>query len=192
MFIFVGSHNPVKINAVMTASSETWPTVKVEGIDVVSGVSEQPMSDAETKLGASTRSKNVLAEGVKKLTSKQVTFLDTEVLGIGLEGGVYEDTDGLMWSTVWGIVTDMQGNQYFSNGARFLVPEIVAQQIRTGGEMGPIISTVVGESDIRKKQGMIGIITAGFVDRTEEYANIAKLALGLWYGRDWLAKHVIK
>lgn len=192
MYIFVGSHNPVKINAVITASSETWPTVTVEGIDVASGISEQPISDAETKLGASNRSKNVLAEGIKKLANEKTSFLDTEVLGIGLEGGVYEDEQGLMWSTVWGIVTDMQGKQYFSNGARFLVPEVVAQQIRAGGEMGPIISSVVGESDIRKKQGMIGIITNGFVDRTEEYANIAKLALGLWYGKDWLVKHETK
>jgi non-canonical (house-cleaning) NTP pyrophosphatase len=40
-----------------------------------------------------------------------------------------------------------------------------------------------GEKDVRSKQGMIGIITNGFVDRTEEYTGITKMALGLWYGR---------
>jgi non-canonical (house-cleaning) NTP pyrophosphatase len=44
---------------------------------------------------------------------------------------------------------------------------------------------VTGVNDVRSKQGMIGVVTGGFVDRTEEYSSIAKLALGLWYGREW-------
>jgi len=32
---------------------------------------------------------------------------------------------------------------------------------------------------------MIGVVTNNFVDRTEEYSAIIKMALGLWYGRTW-------
>lgn len=34
MHIFVGSHNPVKLNAVTNAASETWPEAKLLGHDV--------------------------------------------------------------------------------------------------------------------------------------------------------------
>lgn len=189
MHIFVGSHNPVKINAVVGACSETWPDVVVEGFDVPSGISEQPKSDKETKIGAMNRAKATLAEGLKKYETDGVTFLEDQVLGVGLEGGVFEDEDGQMWSTVWVVAVDTTGFMEFANGARFKVPNVVAEQIKKGGEMGPIISQVVGESDVRKKQGMIGITTKGFVDRTEEYQALAKLAIGLWYGRDWLTEY---
>ena len=186
MHIFVGSHNPVKINSVINASSETWPGVVVEGFDVSSGIPEQPIGDKVTKTGAMNRAKAVLAEGLNKYQNDGRNFTNDEVLGVGLEGGIFEDDEGQMWSTVWAVVVDKTSFMEFANGARFKVPNIVAEKIRKGEEMGPIISQVVGEADIRKKQGMIGITTKGFVDRTEEYQGIVKLALGLWYGRNWI------
>lgn len=179
MQIFVGSTNPVKVNSVINAASETWPEVKVNGFSTDSGIPEQPIGDLVTKQGAENRAKAVLEiakkEGVKK-----------DFLGVGLEGGVFTDDEGVMWSTVWIAVIDLKGDIYHANGARFQVPAIVAERISKGEEMGPIIAKVVGEEDIRSKQGMIGIITEGFVDRTEEYSGIVKMALGLWHGRNWL------
>ncbi|GIK84294.1 MAG: NTPase [Patescibacteria group bacterium] len=192
MHIFVGSHNPVKINSVVGAVSETWPDAIVEGFDVPSGINEQPMGDQETKQGAMNRAQATLYDGLAKYEVDGFEFDPEEVLGVGLEGGVFEDPEGQMWSTVWAVVVDKNGLMEFANGARFKVPDIVAEQIRAGGEMGPIISSVVGESDVRKKQGMIGITTKGFVDRTEEYQALAKLAIGLWYGRDWLKDYNYK
>lgn len=186
MHIFVGSHNPVKINSVINASSEAWPDVVVEGFDVPSNIPEQPIGDKITKTGATNRAKAVLTEGLKKYEVDGFQFAEDEVLGVGLEGGVFDDDEGQMWSTVWAVVVDKTGFMEFANGARFKVPDLVANKIRFGEEMGPIISEIVGETDVRKKQGMIGITTMGFVDRTEEYQGIVKLALGLWYGRNWL------
>jgi inosine/xanthosine triphosphatase len=186
MHIFVGSHNPVKINAVVGASSETWPEVIVEGFDVPSGIAEQPLSDMETKTGAINRAKAALYDGLAKYDDKGAKFDNEQAVGVGLEGGIFEDQEGKMWSTVWAAVIDQEDYIELANGARFQVPEIVSEQIRTGGEMGPIISQIVGETDVRKKQGMIGVITKNFIDRTEEYQIIIKMALGLWYGRNWL------
>jgi len=181
MQIYVGSTNPVKINAVTNAASETWPEVIVKGFSTKSGIPEQPIGDLVTKKGAENRAKAVLniakKEGIKK-----------DFLGVGLEGGIFYDQDDLMWTTVWAVVIDNNGIFYHANGARFRVPKIVADRIKNGGEMGPIIAQVVGEEDIRSKQGMIGVITEGFVDRTEEYTGIVKMALGLWYGREWEKK----
>lgn len=179
MTIFIGSTNPVKINAVVSAASETWPTVEVKGFDVPSGIPEQPIGDDQTRMGAHNRALRALERGLQELKQRE------QVLGIGLEGGVIMMGDE-MWSTVWAVVVDQTGATFASNGARFPVPPIVAERIKAGEEMGPIVEHVVKQADVRKKQGMIGIITKGFVDRTEEYSVIAKMALGLWYGQDWL------
>lgn len=184
MQIFVGSTNPVKTNAVTIASSETWPDVQVTSIDVPSGVNEQPIGDPETRTGARNRAVAALDQGLSELEAAGRTYSQDEVLGIGLEGGVVEIDDEL-WSTVWVVVTTTDGEFYESNGARFPVPKIVADRIRKGEEMGPIMNKLVGDHDVRRGIGMIGVITNKFVDRTEEYMGITKMAIGLWYGRDW-------
>jgi len=186
MQIFVGSSNPVKVSAVVTAASETWPEILVTGVEVESGISTQPRSDVETRTGSQNRASAAFLHG-----QKQAQETTTEIwLGVGLEGGVFETGNGEMWSTVWVTVT-ADGKQFFeANGARFKVPEIIAKTIRLGEDMGPVVEKIVGEADVRKKQGMIGVITNGFVDRTEEYMGICKMALGLYHGHDWLKKYL--
>lgn len=186
MKIFVGSTNPVKTNAVTLAAVEQWPEVEVFGYEVASGVNEQPMSDAETKQGAINRAKKVFNLGLASLTQKPTDKIS--VLGIGLEGGVFVDNEDQMWTTVWAAVIDQSGEIFLANGARFKVAKIVADDIIRGQEMGPIISNYFNGRSVKTQEGLIGIVTNNFVDRTEEYSAIAKMAIGLWYGRNWQEK----
>lgn len=183
MFLAVGSTNPVKIQAVTLAAVQTWPTAQVTGYEVPSGVSAQPWGDDETREGARTRASLALQAALhaQKLTS--ISMSDT-ILGIGLEGGVFQKGNEL-WTTVWVAVSDTTGAFYESNGARFIIPPLIAEKIQAGGEMGPVMSELVNKENVKQTMGMIGIVTNNFVDRTEEYAGIAKLSLGLWYGRSW-------
>lgn len=164
------------------AASEQWPNAVVKGFEVPSGVSAQPWTDEETRVGAENRAKKALELGTAQLGVDPST---EELLGVGLEGGVFEADNGELWSTVWAVVVDTQGNVYAANGARIRVPESIAEPMRNGEEMGPLISRLTGQSDVKHKQGMFGVITQRFIDRTEEYSAIAKLALGLWFGREW-------
>ena len=173
MKIIVGSTNPVKINAVIQAASETWPEVVVTGVDVPSGVDAQPRSDRETMTGAINRAKAALESN-----------MDHD-LAVGLEGGVFTNDLGELWSTVWAAVIDQKGQIFTANGARCRIPEPLSSMIKNGQEMGPAVAEVSGIGNVRQKEGMIGVITNGFVDRTEEYGAIAKFALGLWFGQDW-------
>ena len=68
------------------------------------------------------------------------------------------------------------------------MPNIIAQKILDGGEMGPVVSKLMNKDNIKQKSGAIGVITKNFIDRTEEYVGIVKLALGLWYGKNWEAE----
>jgi inosine/xanthosine triphosphatase len=182
-YIFVGSLNQVKVNAVKNAVNDVLPETRIQGFATASGVSHQPRGDQETRLGAENRAREALAQGKQWLVDQGISA--SEALGVGLEGGVFDQENGELWSTVWIMVVDETGKTFAANGARFQVPEIIAQKIREGGEMGPVVSQLVGESNIRQKQGMIGVITNDFVNRTEEYTGITKLAFGLWFGRGW-------
>src|SRR3989344_4029632 len=77
MKVAVGSKNPVKIEAVKRAFEIIWPEKKwdVLGVEVSSGVSNQPMSDLESIKGATTRAKRA----IKALKAD---------FGVGLEGGL--------------------------------------------------------------------------------------------------------
>ncbi len=184
MQIFVGSTNPVKLNATIIAASETWPEVVVQGFDVTSGVSEQPITDQETKQGAINRAQQALIKGLGATPTKK-SHNGQETLGMGLEGGVFIDDEDQMWTTVWGAVVDQEEQVFLGNGARFKVPSLVAQEILAGGEMGPFMADYCQVPSLKTREGLIGVVTKNFVDRTEEYATIAKLVLGLWYGQDW-------
>ena len=193
-YFFVGSTNPVKINAVTLATSAVWLDAAILGFEVPSGVPDQPVSDEQTKLGAQNRATTALKLGLAQIapTKKSHHSYSTlqsspprTALGIGLEGGVFTNSEGELWSTVWVSVVDQSGQHWDANGARFKVPQIIAERIVQGEEMGPVLSDLFGGADIRRQNGAIGIVTNNFVTRTEEYSAICKLALGLWYGKDW-------
>lgn len=188
MIIFVGSTNPVKVNAVTQAASEHWPEVRVVSVDVPSGISAQPMSDEETKTGATNRARAAFDDGMATLSAEEQTQYEAgslEVLGVGLEGGVEQWEDESLWSTVWVCAYHPDDGNFFSNGARFQVPEVIASKILKGEEMGNAAKQFANGTEVKRTKGVIGIITKDFIDRTEEYSSIAKLALGLWYGRNW-------
>jgi inosine/xanthosine triphosphatase len=171
MFVVIGSTNKTKIQAVEQAFSGL-SHVRVSGVEVKSGVSEQPMSDEETQNGAENRARAALAKMPKA------------DLAIGLEGGVQKTKRGLL-NSVWCCLLDRDDNAFFSNGERFYIPHIVADKILAGGEMGPILDDITGEKSVKTGRGFIGVMTKNYMTRAEAYGNLAKLAVGLWVGREW-------
>lgn len=199
--IVVGSTNPVKIEAVKGAIVGTClASATVVGYEVESGVGGQPLSVAQTRRGAINRARRVLQLPLVKQSwlkkGRPVTaannfpgnsnpVTDQGWLGVGLEGGVYRRTRKELWVTVWAAVATPGGQVFTSNGGQFLVPEVVAQPILAGEEMGQVGARLCGGREVKKQEGLIGLITNKFIDRREEYQSIVKLALGLWAGQDW-------
>lgn len=169
--IAVGSTNPVKINSVKNAVEGKLSGVVIKGVEVNSGVSDQPMSDKETKNGAEERA-------VKALR------LSKADIGVGLEGGVYVE-DGRAWNTVWCCVVDKKDKKECVNGLRFVLPIKIEKEILKGEEMGPAMDSLIGSKDIKKKQGAIGVMTDGWISREEGYRNLVKIALGRLLSKEW-------
>ncbi|MFN8446475.1 MAG: inosine/xanthosine triphosphatase [Caldilineaceae bacterium] len=151
--IAVGSTNPVKLDAIRHVVDRLWPQVQFLPIEVESGVRAQPLSDEEAIQGALNRARGALLQHPSDL-------------GIGIEGNTVELAFG-MFSTAWVAIVDRQGQVGLGSSGRFVLPETIAEAIRKGGELGPLMDQRTGESNVKQKQGAVGILTKGLLNRTE-------------------------
>ena len=159
--IAIGTTNPTKVNAIQQVFGKN---AKYTAISVDSQVSAQPFSDEETIEGAINRAK------------KSVSKANSDI-GIGLEGGVVVTKYGLMLCN-WGALIHPDHPPIIAGGARILLPEVVAREVREGKELGVVMEEYTLQRDVRKSEGAIGIFTSGHVNRTEMFTHIVKLLLG--------------
>ena len=169
MRVGVGSENPVKrraVEAVLDAGEDAFgDAAVVEAVPVDSGVSEQPTGHGETVAGAETRARNVLAAGGYDL-------------GVGIEGGVadVEAAPGL-FLVMWAAVADGDRLERGS-GPALRLSEQVAERVRAGEELGPVMDDALGESGVAQGRGAAGALTGGRIDRTEALSAAVAGALG--------------
>jgi inosine/xanthosine triphosphatase len=112
MIIAIGTKNPAKIKAVELGFKRMFPdeTISVNSYDVASGVSSQPMSDAECVTGAKNRAQNALNQDP-----------DADY-GVGLEGGI--DQVGDEWYDCgWCAIVSKTGEIGVASSARIPTPE---------------------------------------------------------------------
>ncbi|WP_407568870.1 inosine/xanthosine triphosphatase [Deinococcus altitudinis] len=161
--VSAGSTNPAKLKPVQTVFGQVYPGAEVQGISVPSGVREQPIGVEETTLGAINRARAALA-GVPGA-----------VFGAGLEGGVRFDGHGC-W--LFGVVAVVNGARLeLGRTAELRLPEQVAERLRAGEELGPVMDTLTGERNIKQKAGTVGFLTGGLLTRSDVWRMALTLSL---------------
>ncbi len=169
MKIAIGSTNPTKTRAVENVLRALFSELEMITLKVPSGISAQPIGDAETRRGAYNRARAVL-----ELTDAE--------WGFGLEGGVIQTEFGVM-TNAWCVIVARDGRIGVGGSANMLLPEIVAQRVlQDGRELGDAMDEYANTVDVKRGQGAIGILTGGLLDRQGAYEYIVKLALArlLW------------
>ena len=165
MKVVVGSKNPVKIQATKEAFEKLWPKKNrsVIGLEVKSGVSDQPMSDEESIKGASNRAKKALKTG-------KADF------GIGFEGGLHKI--GEKWFDCgWVVVVNKKGQIGIATTVRVEIPRKMMRLIIKGKELGEVIDIHSGGVNMKQKEGHFGFITNGAITRAEGYRDGLIMAL---------------
>ena len=142
--IVVGSLNPVKAEAVRSGFQRVFPeeSFEVEGVAVPSGVSDQPMTDAETLQGAKTRAENARAARPEA------------AYWVGVEGGcdyLGDDLVAFAWVQVMGKVSS--GN---ARTGMFRLPKKVQNLIEEGIELGEADDIVFGMTNSKQESGAVG------------------------------------
>jgi inosine/xanthosine triphosphatase len=162
--VIITSKNPVKIESVKLAFAKMFSEqdFEYEAVSVSSGVSDQPIDDEQTRLGAKNRIKNA-----EKIVSGDFY--------VGLEGGI-NDLDHDMESFAW---------MYIKSGekigkartATFFLPQKVGELIRGGMELGDADDVVFGQSNSKQANGAVGLLTGDVITRSSYYTEALCMAL---------------
>lgn len=163
--VIIASKNPVKIEATKASFHRKFPdqSFEFEGVSVPSNVSDQPMTHKETQEGAQNRANNA------KIKYPEADFW------VGIEGGIHDDEFG-MQVFAWGVVL----SNSVSNRAQtaiFYLPEAIAKLVRSGIELGEADDIYFGRTNSKQKDGAIGILTNGEIDRKAYYEHAMIMAL---------------
>jgi len=168
--VLVGSGNPVKVSAIRDVFMRAFPgsVIELKERAVPSGVSDQPFEE-ETVTGAINRARNAIA--------------GTDAhYGVGVEAGVFFDGVAKKYLDVqYCAIIDREGNITVGHGAGFSYPDEVISLVLDGREkgitIGDAMKIVYGKEDIGKKEGAVGFLSKGLLNRKEltEHAVIAAL-----------------
>lgn len=166
--VVVGSGNPVKVAATERVVGDLFEAT-VESVAVDSGVPDQPRGHDETVTGAENRARRAYeaARG-----DGPVAY------GVGVEGGVasFDAAPGLSL-VMWAAVTD--GDRVARGaGPALRLPEGVAERVRDGEELGPLLDELLGTDGIKERAGAVGVFTGGAVDRESALAHAVAGAFG--------------
>lgn len=171
--VAVGSKNPVKVNAttqgLIRAINSDNVTVESSAFDVISDVSDQPMTDEETKRGASNRAINAY-EAYRNANDDQ-----SPNLSIGLEGGISIDARNFMECFAYVCIYD--GSKFgYGKSSTFQLPNAIRDLVVGGLELGDADDAVFGSSNSKQSGGTVGHLTNGIIDRTDYYIQPVVLA----------------
>jgi inosine/xanthosine triphosphatase len=170
--ILVGSLNPVKINAVKNAFSNIFANNQIicKGTHAPSGVSEQPMTASETRLGAINRALFC------KNGSNNADFY------VALEGGVDLTEDGPITCAYFSIINNQQ--QSVGRSASLPLPQCVYESLKSGEELGNVMDDLFKTTNIKQKGGAIGLLTHNNATRESIYTQALILALSPFINAD--------
>lgn len=159
--IAVGSLNRVKVEAVRTVMERIFGSVRITAVDVLSGVPPQPFEE-QTRQGAINRARAALGG---------------HDLAVGIEAGVFRKEDGL-YDVQYCAVLDKKGRLTVGMGSGFMYPPPVAGLVLGGMTVGDAVEKVFGTTGIGKKQGAVGLLSGGLLDRgslTEQSVTAAMI-----------------
>jgi inosine/xanthosine triphosphatase len=163
--VVVASTNPVKIESARRGIAALYGETEASGIEVESGVSAQPFGSEETLRGAVNR-----AQAARTLYS-EADF------AVGIEGGVEAVGDDLL-AMAWVVIIDRAGKTGKARSGSFVLPRKIAALIRDEGlELGDADDRVFGQSDSKRKNGSVGLLTGDVITRADFYTPAVTLAL---------------
>ena len=142
--------NPAKIQAILQAFNEIFG----EGSCHIESVAVE-----ETRAGARNRVANA------RIAQPEADFW------VAIEAGIDEG------STFSWVVIESRQQRGEARSATLPLPEAILAQVRAGEALGPVMSQHTGIDQIGRKEGAIGVFTAGKLTRSSVYHQAVVLAL---------------
>jgi inosine/xanthosine triphosphatase len=90
---------------------------------------------------------------------------------VAIEAGIDEG------STFSWVVIENQLQRGEARSATLPLPEVILEKVKAGEALGPVMSAYTGIDQIGRKEGAIGVFTAGKLTRSSVYLQAVVLAL---------------
>jgi len=166
MKVVIASHNPAKIQAVKAAYKLQYPAADIRFLPatVDSGVSDQPLSDTETRQGANNRALAACA-----------LHPDAD-FGVGLEGGI-ETIDDQLIAFAWMAIHGHDGKHGEARTVSLSLPPAVKKLVDQGMELGDANDRVFSTVNSKHLGGAFGLLTNGLYTRESVYTEALVIAL---------------
>jgi inosine/xanthosine triphosphatase len=166
MNVAVGSLNPTKIEGTRQAFSQYFDLVNVRGVNVKSGVENQPFDD-NTIEGAINRA--------IKSYNKDYDF------SVGVEAGLFKFKGTITGYIDFQIAAIFNGEKTtIGFGPGFEYPPSVVDKVLEGTEVGDVMEELTGIQGLGESFGAIHYLTGGIISRTELSRIAVTMALVPW------------
>ena len=149
MKVNVGSQNPAKVIGVKEAFNLYFNNLRIEEINIESGVEAQPKELESITQGAINRARK--------------SFRDCNY-SVGVESGIFPVKDALTGYMNASCSVIYDGESIIGMGFSPLfehLPEIIEKALNSGKEIGEITEDAYNIKDIKKNIGAIGILSQG-------------------------------
>jgi len=184
-YLVIGSNNPVKIEATKLGFKFLFPdkSLKIFNYKVDSGVDDQPIGIENIIAGAINRIKNA-----KHNFSKEYSNInEDQIYYVGIESGISKI------DVVMSKYLDFQFAAICHNniitlgcGSAFEYPKFVIEKILSGeeNEIGNLFEKLSQQQNIKYKQGAIGFLSSGKLNRVDILKNAIIMALIPYFRKD--------
>lgn len=166
MKVVVASKNPAKVTAVQDAFVAQFPGIEIdiESTDADSGVSDQPIGDDETRLGATNRARAAR------------NSIENADYWVGIEGGI-DTIDGQLHAFAWMVIDGPNGKTGEARTVTLPLPPAVKKLVDGGLELGEANDQVFSTANSKQKGGAFGLLTRGLYTREGIYTQALTIAL---------------
>lgn len=166
MKVLIATHNPGKIEGARRAFSHYFDDFEIEGINVPSGVGDEPVND-EIYIGAKTRVKNL--KQYAKDNNIEADFY------LGSESGITNNLGKWMIVNI-GVIEDNNGIEGFGTSPAFPVPyKYVDEIIKT--DLGKVMDKLFSEENLAKGKGGVSLLTKDVISRIDQTEEAFVMAL---------------
>lgn len=157
MLVVVGSKNPVKVKATANVFGRFYPSVEVVGLGVKTAVPPQPIGLEATISGAVERAKEAMK---LRRDSEYAVGIEAGLVPVPMTMTGYMDQQ-------FAAIVDRMGVVTVGGGSSFEYPPVILSSVlRKGVEVGSAMEDLTGIRGLGKRQGAIGFLSRGALDRT--------------------------
>lgn len=181
MKVLIGTKNPGKIEGATEALKNYFEDFDIEGIPVLSNVSEQPVNN-EIYEGARNRVDNLIKYA-------QDNEIDAEYF-LGIESGITNLLGKWVIINI-AVIKDKNGYESFGTSAGFPVPDKYVDEI-ISTELSKVMDKITKTKDLRSGNGGISFVTSGVITRIDMTKEAFIMALSQHTNEVWNDKKVLK